>query len=75
MCNSFAEIMLKKSMFERLLGDDEGGWLSSSQTCSLRFRDPFCELPEVLSGGCELELFICAFWSSQPHHRHADVSL
>ena len=27
-----------------------------------------------MSGGCELELFICAFGSSKSHHRHADVS-
>lgn len=43
--------------------------------CWSRFRDQLCELPEVLGGCCELELFICAFGSSKSHHRHADVSL
>ena len=42
--------------------------------CCFWLRDQFCKLPEVLSCGCELELFVCAFWSSKPHHRDADVS-
>lgn len=43
--------------------------------CCFWLRDQFCEFSEALSGGCELELFICAFGSSEPHHRQAYVSL
>lgn len=41
---------------------------------SERFRDRLGEFPEVLRGICELELFGCAFGSSQSHHVQADVS-
>ena len=43
--------------------------------CWFWLRDQFCEFSEVLGGSCELELFVCAFGSSEPHHPNADVSL
>ena len=43
--------------------------------CRFWLRNQLGEFSEVLCCGCQLELFICAFWSSKSHHRDADVSL
>ena len=70
----FVRIVLKKSVFERLVVETEEALLSLS-ACYLRFWDKLGELSEVLCCGCELELFVCAFGSSKSHHGQADVSL
>ena len=72
--SGFVGIVLKKSVFERLVVETEEALLSLS-ACYLRFWDKLGELSEVLCCGCELELFVCAFGSSKSHHGQADVSL
>ncbi|MEJ6395957.1 hypothetical protein V8J82_22055 [Gymnodinialimonas sp. 2305UL16-5] len=63
MNDRFVRIVLKKSVFEAPLGEASTAWLFLS---AHRFwlRDQLCEFAKVLSCGCELELFVCALWSS-----------
>lgn len=66
--------MLKKLTLELPVGKSKAaGLFLSPGWC--RIGNQFWEFPEILRRGCELELFICTFWSTKPHHRGAHVSL
>ena len=70
---ALSRILLKRSIFWPV-GSRREVARHAPSSCRGWYWHQFGQFAEVLGGCCEVELFVCAFGSPEPHHAHADVS-